>query len=84
VFIPSPLQMQVIVTQLMLNNFLHLFCTIDLILLPADVDVMRLGEISSTCGTQSMVKDRFMTEGPSKRLQRYSFDPLLQLPVVQW
>lgn len=74
--------MQMVMAKLMLNNFLDFLRAERFVLVPANVNIMGAHEIPPPGRPQSAVKCRLVHEGPFEVLQRYPFDPLLQLPVV--
>ncbi|MNE38405.1 hypothetical protein D3C80_1323020 [compost metagenome] len=74
--------MQMVVTELMLDNFLRLLMSVNSKLLRIDLYIMTFGKIPSARRRQSAVKAGLVPERHAEAAERYPLDPLLQLLVA--
>lgn len=82
VHIPPLRQMQVVVAELMLDDFLRLLPPVGGKLPGVNLYIMAFGEIPSACGRESAVEAGRMPERHAEAVQRHLLNPLLQLFVA--
>lgn len=81
-FVPAPLQVQVVMAQFVLDNRFRLLPPVNGQLMRTDFDMVALGEISPACRPQSRIERGLVPERHSERRQRNFLHPLLQLLIV--